>query len=324
MKIVYFGSSQFGIPCLEAIHAGSHELAGVFTQPARPAGRHRSTPHPTDVAVWCDEKGVDCVEAQNINTPAMVEKVAACGADLLVVIAFGQKVSQEVISLQKHKAVNVHASLLPKYRGAAPIHWAVMNGETETGVSIITLADRMDAGLILAQKKIPIRPEDTVHDVHDRLAEVSVPALMETIERFEDNSVVYTEQDESQVTLAPKLRKEHGYVDWNKPAAQVVNQIHALWPWPSAQSAYVCSKTGKSWRVALSNAKAVDRSSQAGDITGMLDENLNVICGRGALRILEIRPAGSHLMDFDAFVNGHQCSPGDLFISAEKALSGIF
>jgi methionyl-tRNA formyltransferase len=240
-----------------------------------------------------------------------------------VVIAFGQKISQEVINLQKHKAVNVHASLLPKYRGAAPVHWAIMNGETETGVSIITLADKMDAGLILAQKKIPVCPEDTVKKVHDRLAEISVPVLMETIERFADGSVVYTEQDESQVTLAPKLKKEHGYIDWKKPAQQVVNQIHALWPWPSAQSVYICSKTGKSWRVAIANAKPVDRPAQAGDITGMLDENLNVICGGGALKLLELRPAGSHLMDFDAFVNGHQSRPGDLFISAEKALSGI-
>lgn len=323
MKIVYFGSSQFGIPCLEAIHSGSHELVGVFTQPARPAGRHRSKPHPTDVAAWCLEKDIPCVEAQNINHPDMVKQVAACGADLLVVIAFGQKVSQEVIGLQKYKAVNVHASLLPKYRGAAPIHWAIMNGETETGVSIITLADKMDAGLVLAQKKILIHPEDTVKDVHDRLGDISVPVLIETIDRFADNSVVYTEQDPSLVTLAPKLRKEHGYIDWKKPAEQVVHQIHALWPWPAAQSVYVCSKTGKSWRIAIAGAKAVDRLSQAGDICGALDESLNVICGRGALQILELKPAGSHRMKFDAFVNGHQSRPGDLFISEDKALSGI-
>ncbi|MHC5121209.1 MAG: methionyl-tRNA formyltransferase, partial [Planctomycetota bacterium] len=177
----------------------------MFTQPARPAGRHRSKPHHTDVDVWCSQNNVPCVEAENINTQEMVQRVATLGADLLVVIAFGQKISQEVVSLQKHGAVNVHASLLPKYRGAAPIHWAIMNGESETGISIITLADKMDAGLILAQDKIPILPDDTVKCVHDKLSALSVPVLMGTIEQIADGSAVYLEQDPTQVTKAPKL-----------------------------------------------------------------------------------------------------------------------
>lgn len=321
MRIIYFGSSEFGIPCLDAIYHSSHELVGVFTQPARPAGRHRSRPQPTPVAEWCQQQQIQCIEAANINAPDMQQAVADCGADLLVVIAFGQKISQEVIALQKHGAVNVHASLLPKYRGAAPIHWAIMNGETKTGVSIITLAERMDAGFVLAQDSIPIRHEDTVQDIHDRLAEIAVGVLMKTIEQFADNSVVYTKQHETLVTLAPKLKREHGYIDWNKPAEHIVNQIRALWPWPTAQSVYVCSKTGKSWRVAFAKAVAVDRPTRPAGVCGVLDENLNVICGLGALQIHEIRPAGSHLMDFAAFVNGHQSTPGDLFLSSEKAMS---
>lgn len=324
MRIVYFGSSEFGIPCLNAIYQSEHELVGVFTQPARPAGRHRSNPQPTPVAEWCQLRQIQCIEADNINAPDMQKTVEDCNADLLVVIAFGQKVSQHVIAKQRYGAVNVHASLLPKYRGAAPIHWAIMNGETETGVSIITLADRMDAGFVLAQNKTPIRPDDTVQDVHDRLAQIAVPVLMNTIDRFTDNSVVYIEQDETLVTMAPKLKKDSGFIDWNKPAGQIFNTIRALWPWPAAQSVYVCSKTGRSWRTAVAKAVAVDRPCQPGDVVGMLDENLNVICGQGALRLIELRPAGSHLMDFDAFVNGHQSTPGDLFISAEKAMSGPF
>jgi methionyl-tRNA formyltransferase len=324
MRIVFLGSAQFGVPCLEAMYHSNHELVGVFTQPARPAGRHRSHPTPTDVALWCEKHNVSCSEASNINEPDMVQQVAACKADLMVVIAFGQKISQDVIALQKHGAINVHASLLPKYRGAAPIHWAIMNGETETGISIITLAEKMDAGLILAQDRIPIRPEDTVECVYEKLSRLSVPVLMRTIEQLQNGTATFTEQDPAFVTQAPKLKKNHGYIDWNSPASQIVNQIRALWPWPAAESTYVCSRTGKSWRVAICQAQAVPRTKESGDVSGALDANLNVICGDGALHILKLKPAGSHLMDFEAYVNGHQCQLGDLFISAEKAMDGLF
>ncbi|MHC4854972.1 MAG: methionyl-tRNA formyltransferase [Planctomycetota bacterium] len=324
MRIVFLGSAQFGVPCLEAIYRSRHELVGVFTQPARPAGRHRSQPTPTDVAMWCQKHDVSCIEAPNINEPDMVKQVAACQADLMVVIAFGQKIGQEVIGLQKHAAVNVHASLLPKYRGAAPIHGAIMNGETETGISIITLADRMDAGLILAQDAIPILPDDTVESVHDKLSDLAVGTLLKTIEQLDGGSVTFVEQNEAQVTHAPKLRRQDGYIDWNRPAGEIVNQIRGLWPWPAAQSVYVSSKTGKSWRVAMCQAQAVPRTKEDGDVCGTLDANLDVICGDGALHLLKLKPAGSHLMDFEAYVNGHDCQPGDLFVSAEKAMNGLF
>lgn len=324
MRIVFLGSAQFGVPCLDAIYHSRHELVGVFTQPARPAGRHRSQPTPTEVALWCEKHNLPCIEAPNINTPEMVKQMADCQADLMVVIAFGQKISQEVIALQKHRAVNVHASLLPKYRGAAPIHWAIVNGETETGISIITLADRMDAGMILAQDATPILPDDTVQSVHDKLSALAVGTLMKTIEQFDADNVTCCEQDETQVTYAPKLKKEDGYIDWNRSAGAIVNQIRGLWPWPAAESVYVSAKTGKTWRVAMCQAQAVSRTRENGDVSGTLDAHLNVICGDGALQILKLKPAGSHLMDFEAYVNGHDCQPGDLFISAEKAMNGLF
>lgn len=324
MRIIYFGSSEFGLPCLDALADSRHELVGVFTQPARPSGRHRSSPQSTPVAEWSQAHQVPCVEAANINAPDMQQAVADCRADLLVVIAFGQKIGQDVIALQKHRAVNVHASLLPKYRGAAPIHWAIMNGETVTGVSIITLADTMDAGQILAQGKTPISQYDTFETMHETLSQLSVPVLMEAIEQLENGTAVYMQQDPSQVTYAPKLQKANGYIDWNKSAEAIVNQIRGLWPWPSAQSVYVSSTSGRHWRIIFSKACTVERQNKPDDIVGQLDEHLQVICGSGALNILELKPAGSHRMDFDAFVNGHQCRPGDLFISAEKALSGLF
>ena len=248
---------------------------------------------------------------------------AALEADLLVVIAFGQKIGQEVIKLQKHEAINVHASLLPKYRGAAPIHWAIVNGETETGVSIITLAEKMDAGLVLGQGKIPILPDDTIESVHDKLSDLAVPVLMRTIEEFAQDSVTYVEQDEAKVTYAPKLKRKDGYINWDDAASQINNLVRGLWPWPAAETVYVCSRTGKHWRVGIAKAQVVDRPHKKGDVTGTLDKNLNVICGDGALQILELKPAGSRLMDFESYINGHQCEPGDLFVSADKAMNGI-
>lgn len=323
MKIAFLGSAQFGIPSLEAIASSRHTLVGVFTQPARPAGRHRD-PKPTDVAVWCAQRGLACVETENINTPEIKSQIRACGADLLVVIAFGQKISQEVIGLQHYGAVNVHASLLPKYRGAAPIHWAIMNGETQTGVSIITLADKMDAGFVLGQAKTPIAPDDTMQTVHDRLSDLAVGTLMAAIDEIEAGTAMFVPQNEAEVTYAPKLKKEHGYIDWERPAEAIVNQIRGLWPWPGAQSVYVSVKTGKHWRVTVKAAQALDHENHHGLPTGTLNADLNVICGEGTLKIVELKPSGSDLMPFESFANGRSSRRGDLFISAQKALSGIF
>jgi methionyl-tRNA formyltransferase len=205
MRIIYFGSSHFGIPSLEAILHSGHSLVAAFTQPARPAGRHRHQLRPTEVALWCIQKNISCTEAADINTPEFIEQIKKYNADLLVVIAFGQKVSKSVIDLFPKGAINTHGSLLPKYRGAAPINWAIINGDFETGVSIITLADRMDAGLILSQVRTLILPEDNFQTLYDRLADLSAPLLAKTIDTIENGTAVYQPQDESQVTKAPKF-----------------------------------------------------------------------------------------------------------------------
>ena len=317
MKIVYFGSSSFGIPSLCALSESGHDLVGIFTQPARAAGRHK-TPQPTPVARWAKDNSIAPSEAENINTPQSLAAVAACRADLLVVIAFGQKISREVIDLHPKGAINVHASLLPKYRGAAPINAAIMEGETETGVSIITLADRMDAGFILGQAKTDIAPDDTAESVHDKLAELSPPVLMEIIDQIGAGTAVYSPQDESLVTFAHKLRKSDGFIDWSRPAEEIANRAKGLWPWPGAQTDYVSAKTSKCCRVTIAQACAVPAPDPQPDTYGLFDEDLNVICGKNRLKILKIKPAGSALMDFKDFVNGRATGPGDLFMPIEE------
>ncbi len=322
MRIVFFGSAEFGIPCLEAITGSRHELVGLFTQPARPSGRRRQ-PNPTDVARWADRKGLACIEAESVNASGLVEQIAACRGDLLVVIAFGQKISRPVIDLFAKGAINVHASLLPKYRGAGPIHWALLSGETETGISIITLADRMDAGEILAQAATPIAPDETARSLHDKLAALSAPVLMDTIDAIEAGTAVYRPQEDAQATYAPKLTKQHGYIDWNKPASYVAGQIRALWPWPGAQAVYVSSQTGRSARVILKKAQAIACPDSDRRTCGVLNEQLDVWCGKDALRIRQLKPAGSDLMSFEAFANGRASRPGDLFLPLDQVLKGV-
>ena len=318
MRILYFGSGRFGIPSLEAIRCSGHTLAAVFTQPARPAGRHRDL-KPTDVAQWCHEKAIPCFESEDINRPDQYRQVADYKADLLVVIAFGQKISQSLVQLFPKGAINVHGSLLPKYRGAAPINWAIIRGESQTGVSVITLADRMDAGLILGQASTPIFPEDDFQTLHDRLSELSAPLLMETINAIEKGTAVYRPQDEQFVTKAPKLKKEHGFIDWSKPASDIANLVRGLWPWPGAAAVYVSAKTGKSWRVTIASCQVV-AESHSGQVCGMMDEHFHVICGRDKLRIHKVKPAGSALMDFQSFINGRQGGREDLFLPLDLVL----
>ena len=247
-----------------------------------------------------------------------MEKIAGYKPDLIVVIAFGQKIGNELINLPPKAAINVHASLLPKYRGAAPINWAIIKGETKTGISIITLAEKMDAGQILAQSQTDIEPNETAGRLHDRLAQIAAPLLLSTIGQIANNTVTYTEQDHSKATLAPKLKKSDGYIDFNEPAQSLERKIRGFWPWPGASATYLSKKTNKSIRVNIAMAEAVEASNPTGLSVGTLAENLNVTCGTDALKITKIKPAGSPLMDFKDFVNGRQTLPGDLFMKIEK------
>ena len=225
MRIVFFGSAEFGVPCLRAMRRdGGIDIAHIFTQPVRKAGRGRKLV-PTPVAVWAGENDVPYTEAENINSPEMVEKVAECKADLLVVIAFGQFISGKVIDLQKYRAINMHGSLLPKYRGAGPIYWPIINGDAETGITIITVEKKMDTGDMLGHAKIAIGADDDAQSIHDKLAEISPPVLIDCIKQIADGTAIYTSQDDSQATEAPKLQKSDGFIDWADTAESINNRI---------------------------------------------------------------------------------------------------
>jgi methionyl-tRNA formyltransferase len=317
MNIVYLGSGEFGIPCLDALKASRHEVSLVVTQPPQPAGRGRK-PCPMPVGHWAESGAKPFVETDNVNAADIAKRVAEARPDLLVVIAFGQKIGPERLALPPGGAVNVHASLLPKYRGAAPINWAIIRGEKETGVSIITVADRMDAGDILAQLSTDIGVHETAGELHDRLARMAPPLLLDTLDRIEAGTATYTEQDEFYASKAPKLKKADGQVDFSLPAYVIADKVRGFWPWPGASSYYLSARTGKTLRVTLALADVIWGPTLVSAVPGTFDEDLNVVCGDGKLGIRKIKPAGSGLMEFKDFINGWRVQPGDRFIEAES------
>ncbi|MCP4455325.1 MAG: methionyl-tRNA formyltransferase [Planctomycetes bacterium] len=317
MKITFLGSGAFGLPCLNAMQQSKHELVCVITQPAHGAGRGRKLT-PTPVSQWAASQGIECLEMENVNTPEAMSLIASRTPDLLVVIAFGQKIGQPLIESAPHQAINVHASVLPALRGAAPINWAILKGHTHSGVSIITLADRIDAGDVLATAETPIGSHETAGQMHERLAEFSAPVLMDTLDRIEAGTAQFTPQNHDQATFASKLKKSDGYLDFSMPASEVDLKIRGLSPWPGAQADYRSLKTGKTIRVTLGAAQIVEKGNPENLTPGTLDQDLDVVCGSHALRLETVKPSGKPLMAFKAFVNGRQCQPGDVLTTPEK------
>ena len=313
MKIVYLGSGQFGLECLDVLAVSNHSVQFVVTQPAKAAGRGRK-PKPTAAAQWANVNSIPFIETANANTSQIIEQIRGYEPDVIVVIAFGQKIGPDLIKLAPRGAINVHASLLPKYRGAAPINWAIINGEKQTGISIITLAAKMDAGQILGQSQIDIEPDETAGQLHDRLAQTAAPLLLDTIDKIAADTAIYTDQDDSQASLAPKLRKSDGFLDFGESAKALARKIRGFWPWPEASATYISKQTGKSERVIIAMAQEMQTSSTVALAPGTLDDNLEVICGENGLKITKIKPAGSSLMNFRAFVNGRHTKPGDMYV----------
>jgi methionyl-tRNA formyltransferase len=320
MKIIYLGSGEFGLECLNALAQSNHSLEFIVTQPPHRAGRGRKQT-PTPVARWAVSHSIPFIETDNVNAPPAIEKITAYRANVIVVIAFGQKIGNELINLPHKRAINVHASLLPKYRGAAPINWAIINGEKQTGISIIALAEKMDAGDILAQAATDIGADEAAGELHDRLAQIAAPLLIKTIDQIANGTAVYTRQDHSKATLAPKLKKSDGFLNFNEPAQLLQRKIQGFWPWPGGSAIYISQKTESAkggLRVTIAMAEVVANPNSAHLSPGILDDNLNVICGRDALKITKIKPTGSRLMHFRDFVNGRQTQAGDGFIKIEQ------
>jgi methionyl-tRNA formyltransferase len=315
MKIIYCGCGRFGIESLNALKASNHQFLHIITHPEKQAGRGRKL-RANDVEQWALQNDVPFTAIEDINSPQGTELIKKLAADLLIVIAFGQKISSEIIKIPPKGTINVHGSLLPKYRGAAPINRAIINGETETGISIITLAEKMDCGEILAQAKMKIADDDTADIIGDALGKLAAPLLLETINKIADGTATYTKQDNSRATKAPKLKKNDGIIDFTLSAQQIHNKVRGLWPWPAASACFVSAQSGKKYPVTIAKTQVVSLTGK-NDKPGVIDENLNIFCGIGSLKIPELKPHGGKLMDFKSFLNGRGSGAGDYFIPLE-------
>ncbi|MFI4883167.1 MAG: methionyl-tRNA formyltransferase [Phycisphaerales bacterium JB064] len=303
MRVVYFGSGAFGIPTLRMLFE-RHDVAAVVTQPDRPAGRGKSL-SPTPIATEADSRmpGVEILKPEKVNTPDIRDHIRAIEADAWVVIAFGQKLGQKLLA--DRFAINLHASLLPRWRGAAPINAAILAGDATTGNSVITLAEEMDAGLVLGQSQRPIEPHLTAGEMHDLLAADGPDLVDDVLGRHQNGTLEPIEQDATKVTLASKLSKADGWIDFAGSAEACRNRVHGLTPWPGVN----ITIAGASLKLLHVAAEQVSHDAQPGTL---IDAKGLVACGHGtALRLLTVQPAGKKPMDFAAFANGRSLSAGE-------------
>ncbi|HSO19822.1 MAG TPA: methionyl-tRNA formyltransferase, partial [Desulfosarcina sp.] len=282
LTIVYMGTPDFAVPSLETLHGSGHTVLAVVTQPDRPKGRGRKlTPPPVKVAA--EHLGIPVLQPETVRTDAFHRHMAELAPDLFVVAAFGQILPQTLLDIPKIGAINVHASLLPQHRGAAPIQWAIIEGDRETGITTMMMDAGMDTGDILLAEKTSIGPEETAAELHDRLSEMGARTLARTLARLQDGSLTRTPQDHEKATYAPMLKKTDGEIDWSQPAEQIERRIRGMTPWPGAFT------FTDDMRLRIFKARVLDReiSVPPGTILECIPGELRVATGKAALAISE-------------------------------------
>ncbi len=295
------GTPEFAVPTLERIVAAGHEVVSVITQPDRPKGRTQAmTPSPVKTCALLH--GLAVFQPERVRRPDAVAAIAALQPDAMVVVGYGQIIPQSVIDLAPLGIINVHASLLPKLRGAAPIQWAIARGETVTGVTTMRIDAGLDTGDILLRAIMPIGNDETAIELSPKLAVLGAGLLIQTLDALADGSIVPQKQDDAQATLAPILKKKDGRIDWLRPAREIHNQVRGLQPWPGATTNF----RGSALRIWLTRVAAETHDAAAGRLlrepNGML-----VACGAGtALELLEVQMEGRKRMSAEAFANGHR------------------
>lgn len=308
MRLLFFGSGAFGLPTLEQL-CDKHEVVQVISQPDKPAGRKRVLT-PTPIAQGAMGLGYDVPRVDNVNTPEFVEKIRSYRSDASVVIAFGQKLGPELIDAMGGLAVNLHASLLPKYRGAAPINWAMIENEPVTGVSVIGLAQRMDAGEVYETASTPISVEETAGELHDRLADLGPEVICTVLDQLGKGQLAPRTQDESLATQARKFTKQDGTVRFDQPADLVRARIHGLTPWPGCRVLWRSADGTERGTLILKRVQS-EPSSQFNTEPGRLDAPCRVACQTGWVRLLSVQAPGGKEMSADVFSRGQSLGQGD-------------
>ena len=302
MKIVFFGTNQFAVISLEALCNSRHELAAVVTQPDKKRGRGLKLAFPP-VKVFAEKRGLKIYQPSLLKEKSFIDEISKINPDLLIVVSYGKILPKEVLDIPEMYAVNLHASLLPKYRGAAPINWAIINGETETGITVIKMNEHMDQGDIITSRKVKIEPEDTAGSLSDRLARIGADSLLETIELIEKGKAVQLSQDDRAATFAPRIKKDDARIDWSKTSVEVSNFIRGMNPHPGAFS-YIGEKLIKIWKA---KSLSVPEGYNAGEIVDLKKEQgIVVSTGKGSLLITELQLEGKKRMGAIEFLRGHK------------------
>lgn len=306
MKTVFMGTPEFAVPCLKALIDNGYEVTAVVTQPDRAKGRGNNlTPPP--VKVLAEQSGIPVYQPEKVKTPEFVGVLKALQPDIIVVVAFGQILSAEILEIPPFGCVNVHASLLPKYRGAAPINWCIINGDEKTGITTMYMDKGLDTGDMILKKEIEIEDEDTAETLHDKLSDIGADVLLETMSLIGAGKALREPQNHEAHTYAPIMSKNLGKIGWCNDASAVKNLIRGTTPWPGAYSSY----KGKTFKVL--KAEVIDRYSEheaCGRIMAVEKDGFIVACGKDSLKILEVQFENEKRMGVDAYLRGHTIEEG--------------
>jgi methionyl-tRNA formyltransferase len=311
MRVVFMGTAELACASLRALlQPGPFTVQAVVTQPNRPKGRQLK-PQPSAVFQVGAAAALPILQPEKARDPVFFQQLAAFEPEIIVVAAYGQILPQSILDLPRFGCVNVHTSLLPKYRGAAPIQWAILNNDTETGVTIMKMSAGLDTGDILSQRATPIGPDETAASLHDRLAILGAELLVETLPRVVAGESTAKPQNEAQATYARKITKEDGHLDWSQPALALRNKVRAFTPWPGAYT--FCPDQGDGRMLKIWRAEIEPGEGQPGCVLETDRSKLIVACGTDALRIDELQLQGGRKMSTADFLAGHALPPGSRF-----------
>ncbi len=315
MRIVFMGTPDFAAGALEALIKAGHEIAAVVTQPDKAKGRSKE-PIPSPVKVCALKHDIPVLQPKRIKTPEAVEELRSYGADIFIVAAYGQILSQEILDMPPLGSLNIHGSLLPKYRGASPIQRAIIDGEEKTGITIMQMDAGIDTGDMLYKKETKIGPEDDFETLHDRLTLLGGEAVVEALTLLEQGKLKPEKQDESQSCYAPLISKEMGVIDFSRPAISIDRLIRGMTPWPSAYTG-LRGKQLKIWKAVPETQRDVS-GHVPGEILSVEKDSVIVAAGEGAIRLLELQIEGKKRMPAHDFLLGVRLEPGEVLEAPEE------
>lgn len=310
MKIIFFGSDIFALPSLKALLTTKHEVCCVVTQPDRGSGRglHLSS---TVIKSHAQASGLKIYQPQNVNTTEGIKLLKDLSPDLFIVIAYGQILSEGLLGIPKIFSMNVHASLLPKYRGAAPINWAIINGDAITGITVMKMTKQMDAGPIILQKSVAIAGDDTAIDLEEKLSDTGAQLLLDALKSIQNSNYKLIPQDQKNLSFAPKLKKNDGLIDWERKAQNIYDLIRGSLSWPGAFTHYK-EKLLKIYKARVGPEDISCSGCCPGEIINVSQEGLTVVTGNNNLTIEELQIEGKRIMKVKEFIIGHKISVGEI------------